>query len=239
MRVIFCLPFSLIQAPNEDGEEGSESLSLSLRHALGWTREERGRLAIATVPQGPCQFSAGKLTSGFNISPRTMCSILWTCSWFKVQVERVWRNGFYSRVYFWLYQSPEGADPPEGDNSQKKKKIWEGVRKGRWMREREREKEMCQLKKETYDSPFNVHLLSHDKASICQLTRSLIKYTVHSSTSLIPAVVIRGRWGRCPPPRFPTGVQILPVPSVIFFFTSLSICDTFTPHRFLINVLLV
>lgn len=118
----------------------------------------------------------------------------------------------------------------------KKKKIEKVLEKGdEW----EREKEMCQLKKETYDSPFNVHLLSHDKASICQLTRSLIKYTVHSSTSFIPAVVIRGRWGRCLPPRLPRGVQILPVPSVIFFFTSLSICDTLTPHRFLINALLV
>ena len=69
---------------------------------------------------------------------------------------------------------------------------------------------------ETYDSLFHVHPLSHDRTSICQLPRSLITYTVHSSTSFIPAEVIRGRRGRCLPLRFPRSVQ----------FSSAQLCPT-------------
>lgn len=70
---------------------------------------------------------------------------------------------------------------------------------------------------ETRDSLFHAHPLSHDKTSVFQVTRSLITYTVHCSTSFIPAEVIRGRRGRCLPLRFPRGVQMLLVSSVTFF----------------------
>ena len=78
---------------------------------------------------------------------------------------------------------------------------------------------------EIYDSLFHVHPLSRDKTSICQLTRSLITYTVHCSTLFIPAEVIRGRRGRCLPLRFPRGVQISSVQFSSVTQSCLTLCD--------------
>ena len=79
---------------------------------------------------------------------------------------------------------------------------------------------------ETYDSLFHVHPLSHDRTSICQLPRSLITYTVHGSTSFIPAEVIRGRRGRCLPLRFPRGVKFSSVQ-----FSHSVVSDSLWPHE--------